>query len=173
MQTATSLSAPLSRTELVDLFLSFSKEIGIPLIPQTLTKNEQLLGLKAEHGCICYDLDKIQYPGDILKLTARMAICTPQIRSQLMGAGIENDNLKEKREIAALLWVYAACNKLNVDVNIVLQNDKTKGETEWYFDNFNRRNYIGLSLLCSMQLAEKESFPTMKGWLRSQGQINN
>lgn len=166
MQTATSLSMPLSHAQLVDIFLSFSKEIGLSLIPKTLNGTEELHGLKAEAGKICLDLEKIKFPGDILKLTARMAICKPEIRSNLVGSGIQNDHLKEQREIAALLWIYAACKKLNIGAEIVLQNDKTKGETEWFLDNFKRQNYIGLPLLCSMKLSEKSSFPEMQNWLR-------
>lgn len=167
MQTATTLSVPLSHAKLVDIFLNFSKEIGLPLISKTLDGNEELLGLKAESGNISLDIEKVKYPGDILKLTARMAICKPEIRRQLVGAGIQNDHLKEQREIAALLWIYAACKKLDIGLDIVLQNDKTKGETEWFLDNFKRQNYIGLPLLCTMNLAEKNAFPAMKHWLRS------
>lgn len=167
MQTATTLSMPLSHAKLVDIFLSFSKEIGLPLISKSLDVNEELPGLRAEYGNICLDVERIQFPGDILKLTARMAICKPEIRSQLQGAGIQNDHLKEQREIAALLWIYSACKKLGIGPEIVLQNDKTKGETEWFLDNFKRKNYIGLPLLCSMNLAEKTSFPEMQKWLRS------
>ncbi len=167
MQTATILSMPLSHAQLVDIFLNFSKEIGLPQISKTLNGNEELHGLQAENGHICLDVDKIKFPGDVLKLTARMAICKPEIRSKLVGSGIQNDHLKEQREIAALLWIYAACEKLNIGPEIVLQNDKTKGETEWFLDNFKRKNYIGLPLLGSMNLAKKASFPEMENWLRS------
>tara|TARA_R110002072_G_scaffold158421_4_gene309355 strand:+ start:100 stop:606 length:507 start_codon:yes stop_codon:yes gene_type:complete len=166
MQTATSPSPLLSQAQLVELFLNFSKEIGLQFIPKSLVGNEELPGLKAESANIYYDLERIKFPGDILKLSARIAICKPEIRRILVGAGIQNDHLKEQREIAALLWIYAACQKLNIDPKIVLQNDSSKGETEWYLDNFNRRNYIGLSLLCSMKLAEKPNFPMMEKWLR-------
>lgn len=167
MQAVQEVSLSTSQAELVDLFTSFISKIGVQMEEREIHVETDLAGLFTENGILYYDLRKVESAGDILRLASRIAICRPEIRNQLKGDGIQQDALKGQREIASLLWTYAACIKLNISPEVVIHKDEAKGESAWLFDNFNRKNFIGLPLICSMGLTEEFQYPEMKQWLRA------
>lgn len=166
MYNTAALSIPQSKKKIVDLFVSFIKEIDLPFSSDyTDDFGNHPEGVMVLNGVLVYDLERLDQPVDLLTLASRIAITRPSIRQQLATNGIQDDNLKEQREIAALLWCYAACTNLGVDPSI-LRRDHLKGEEEWLLDNFGRRNYIGLPLICEIGLTDSAIFPAMHSWIR-------
>ena len=155
---------------------TFFDEIGLTWMQCTLSDEPTFLpGIKIQHGCLKFDLDKLKYPGDLLHEAGHLAVETPA-RRELMSDNVdENHNPAASLEIAAVLWSYAALHHLNLPVEFVFHEEGYKGEADWLIKEFAQGNYLGLPLLQWMGLCFDETnaviknqapFPHMVRWLR-------
>jgi hypothetical protein len=156
----------VNNQNIIDLIVSFLRSINISVVEQELPNDTFLPGLSLYGNSILMDRETLKYPGDLLHEAGHLAITEEEIRP-LIGTSKMNDNWPtDGDEIAAIIWSYAACCFLNLDLEIVFHSNGYKNESEWLIDQFNNKNYIGLPLLEWMSLCNKEEFPKMKKWVR-------
>ena len=152
--------------ENVEGIINFLKSINIEVIETSLRNETFLPGLRIQGQTILYDREKLKYPGDLLHEAGHIAVTEAHLRP-LIGSNVNNEHTpNEGEEIAAILWSYAACRHLNLDLSIVFHPDGYKNESDWLIEQFGSKNYIGLPLLEWMSLCDKGEFPKMKKWLR-------
>ena len=144
----------------------FLESIGINIVEETLLNNTFLPGIMVKENSIFIDTNKLKYPGDLLHEAGHLAVSEAHLRSLIGTSEIDADWPKDGEEIAAILWSYAACHYLNLDLRIVFHTDGYKNESEWLIEQFSNKNYIGLPLLEWMGLCTSDEFPKMKKWLR-------
>lgn len=151
---------------IVPVIIQFLNTIGIPVIEQSLHDTTFLPGIKVHAGTLIIDPNRLKYPGDLLHEAGHIAVTTPTKRP-LIDTNKTNSNWPSNGdEIAAILWSYAACIHLQLDINIVFHENGYKNESNWLIKQFNNKNFIGLPLLEWMGFCKKETFPKMDKWLR-------
>jgi hypothetical protein len=95
-------------------------EIGIPVRPASLGDDDQLPGVRIEHGSLLVDESKLLYPGDVVHEAAHIAVMPPSVRAQVVGALPHEPG----EEMAALAWSYAlAVVDIQPKMEGVLQKD--------------------------------------------------
>lgn len=104
--------------------------------------------------------------GDILHEAGHIAV-TPKEQRILIGTTKINSSWPtDGDEIVAILWSYAACCHLKLDLEVVFHPNGYKNDSNWLIEQFTNKNYIGLPLLEWMDLYKKEEFPVMRKWIR-------
>ncbi|MBK8564078.1 MAG: aspartyl/asparaginyl beta-hydroxylase domain-containing protein [Saprospiraceae bacterium] len=169
------LETQLERGQQIAQISAFLNGIGIATRPATLEAETFLPGVKIEAGCILYDFEKLQHPGDLLHEAGHIAVVPAEERKHMTGnVGMDDKNAMGD-EIAAILWSYAALKAIGLPPEAVFHQDGYKGQSEWHIENFTGGNYIGLPLLEWFGMAaggqkaiEKgvKPFPAMIRWLR-------
>jgi len=152
--------------EIIPYIINFLKSIQIEVIETPVSDDTFLPGLRIKGQTIFYDPEKLKYPGDLLHEAGHIAVTEEKLRPLIGTLSSEEQKPNEGEEIAAILWSFAACRHLNLDLSIVFHPGGYKNESQWLIEQFNSQNYIGLPLLEWMSLCDKEDFPKMKKWLR-------
>ena len=151
---------------LTDKITDFLKSIGINVVEKPLTNDTFLPGIKVQENSIFVDVNQLKHPGDLLHEAGHLAVSETHIRPLIGTSEIDTDWPKDGEEMTAILWSYAACYHLDLDLKVVFHPDGYKNESEWLIEQFNSKNYIGLPLLEWMGLCTSDEFPNMKRWLR-------
>lgn len=156
-----------------DEIVNFINSVGINVVFETLNKDTFLPGITIRHGHLIVDMDKLNYPGDLLHEAGHVAVTSAGKRSTL------NDNVDTLaadggNEMAAIAWSYAACKHVGIDPSIVFHESGYKGSSKSFIDNFNQGRYFGVPLLqCYGMTYEPnkaaeiniEPYPAMINWL--------
>jgi len=149
--------------------------LGIQLAYKSLPHATFLPGLDLAANCICIDLEKLAYPGDLLHEAGHLAVTTARQRAAIASPQSEHPWPTDGEEIAAVLWSYAAAVHLNIPLDVVFHDGGYKNDSSWLIDNFSSGNYIGLPFLqwaglCYDELKARQhqtqAFPTMLRWMR-------
>jgi len=122
---------------------AFIESIGIPVRTAVIDGPTFLPGMKIELGALVVDLEKLQYPGDLLHEAGHLAIQTPEARST-MNDDAGNDG---GSEMTAIAWSYAAALHLGIDVDVVFHSDGYKGGAKSIAENFGAGRYFGVPML--------------------------
>jgi hypothetical protein len=155
--------------------ITFLKDIGIDIVEKELDEATFLPGLSLGSNCIFIDLEKLEYPGDILHEAGHLAVTTPLERHQIGTENMSKDWPSQGEEIATMLWSFAACKHLELPLEYVFHAGGYKGSSNWLMDNFSSGNYIGLPFLEWTQMSlsiekahehNKPAFPEMIKWMR-------
>ncbi|PHR11279.1 MAG: hypothetical protein COA40_11710 [Aequorivita sp.] len=157
------------RELILDTIFRFLEKISIAYSLTDIETETFLPGIQIKNGTLQIDLQKLKYPGDLLREAGHIAVTKSEERNILNDNVMENNAEKAGDEMAVLLWSYAAAKKIGLAPEIVFHEDGYKGEAIWLREQFEGKNYIGLPLLQWMGLAETEgdhAFPKMKAWLR-------
>lgn len=156
------------------LIIDFLNEIGIHVIPQKLSGECFLPGLKVFKSNILVDYEQLKYPGDLLHEAGHIAVTEVSLRP-LTGTARLSEWPDQGGEIAAMLWSYAALCYLKLPLELVFHNNGYKGESQWLINEYENKRYHGLPLLEWMGLClseekaaleKKPAFPVMLRWLR-------
>lgn len=154
---------------------NFILSLGIQLEYKSLPQDTFLPGLDLGSNRIYIDLDRLQYPGDLLHEAGHLAVATARQRDAVGSAQSEQPWPTDGEEIAAVLWSYAAAIHLDIPLNIVFHDDGYKGDSTWLIENFSNGNYIGLPFLqwiglCydnkQAEVHQAQAFPVMQRWVR-------
>ncbi|MBO0951052.1 hypothetical protein [Fibrella forsythiae] len=150
---------------------AFLTQIGIPTRQQELPGPTFLPGLLIQDGELLFDPARLAYPGDMLHEAGHIAVSAPAERQRLSGDITDQKPEKAGEELAVLLWSYAACLHLDLDLRVVFHPAGYSGQSEWLIEQFTAGNYVGLPLLVWMGLAQPPQqtgagFPTMIHWVR-------
>jgi hypothetical protein len=165
----------MERTEIIQRISEFLQEAGIPFLQEPIPGETFLPGVTIRNGALIADPEKLLYPGDLLHEAGHIAVVPPEQREQLSDNVITSPEHSDGDEIAAILWSYAALHHIGLSPETVFHPAGYKGQSQWYIDNFQQKNYIGLPLLEWMgmtngpQKAEERntaSYPEMISWLR-------
>ncbi len=164
----------MTDAEQTERIIGFLREIGIPVSIGTIDTDTFLPGILIQGGGMLVDPAKLTYPGDLLHEAGHIAVMMPEDREQLAGDAAKGGM---GDEIVAILWSFAAAQKINLPEEIIFHPGGYKGASAWYIDQFrNQQNYIGLPLLEWMGLTASPAkaqtlgvppFPHMLQWLRS------
>lgn len=161
----TTETAPLAADKWIAPICGFIRYIGLEVRITPLTWDTFLPGVEIEDGVLCYDPEKLLYPGDLLHEAGHIALTPAGQRGKLCGNVINTDPQREGDEIAVMLWTYAAATEAGIPLHVVFHEHGYKGQSDWLTDNYQKGIYIGLPLLKWMGLTE-DDFPKMKKWLR-------
>jgi hypothetical protein len=155
--------------------VQFITSIGIEVKYRPLDDDTFLPGLLIDEGCICIDLDKLKYPGDILHEAGHVAVVPANDRKQLNGATIADRKDRAAEEMMAIAWSFAACKHLGIDPYFVFHETGYKDNGKAIADQFEAGNYFGVPMLqfsgmsAEPKMAETlnlPAFPAMAKWLR-------
>ena len=149
-----------------ETIVNFLQSINIKVVEQELPNDTFLPGLSLYSNSILMDVEKLKYPGDLLHEAGHIAVAEKTIRPLIGTPKIADDWPTDGEELATILWSYAACRFLNLDLEIVFHENGYKNDSKWLIEQFNNKNYIGLPLLEWMGLCNSTEFPTMKKWVR-------
>ena len=148
------------------IIIDFLTSIHINVIEKELTNNTFLPGLSLLGNTILMDSNKLKYPGDLLHEAGHIAT-TEEHKRQLIGTSkMDTTWPTDGDEIATIIWSYAACRHLKLDLEVVFHPNGYKNDANWLITQFSNKNYIGLPLLEWMNLCNKDDFPEMIKWLR-------
>lgn len=156
---------------------NFLRDIGIPVIEETITAETFLPGILIRNGTIVIDREKMLYPGDLLHEAGHIAVMAPEERMAKSGSMSDGKDgpTAGGEEIMAICWSYAALVHLGLPPEFVFHPDGYKGASDWYIEQFTSGTYIGLPGLQWLGLCYDEKkapehgvppFPHMTRWLR-------
>jgi len=159
----------------INLVINFLHEIGIKTQFAEINETSFLPGLLIKDGVLIIDLEKLEYPGDILHEAGHIAVTPSDIRHQLDEELIKKSKDREAEEMMTICWSYAVCRHLNIDPTLVFHDQGYKGGGGYVVENFNEGRYFGLPMLVWVGMTyEKDPidgktpfYPKMKTWLRS------
>lgn len=150
----------------LDQITNFLSSIGIQVVEQKLPTDTFLPGLSLLGSSVLVDMQQLKHPGDLLHEAGHIATTEEKLRL-LIGTPEMGENWpSEGDEIAAILWSFAACHHLKLDLNIVFHPNGYKNDSEWLMEQFSNKNYLGLPLLEWMGFCTTIDFPKMEKWLR-------
>ena len=153
--------------DVLKCIINFLNDIDIIVVEKKLKNDTFLPGLSLEKNTILMDRNKLKYPGDLLHEAGHIAVTEKKLRPLIGTKEMQDDWPSLGDEIAAILWSYAALSHLGLDPKIVFHPDGYKESSDWFIEQFNNKNYIGLPLLEWMGLYDnKQEFPLMKKWIR-------
>lgn len=161
---------------LIDQIKDFIISIGLKAEEGEIPDSTFVPGIYILNGTIWFDRSKLTYPGDLLHEAGHLALMEPKKRPSATGDLEPGDDLKsDSLEIGAILWSYAALKHINLEPKVVFHDAGYRGSSEWYIENFESGNYIGLPLLQWIGLCKKSDdinnnlmgFPHMIEWLRN------
>lgn len=150
----------------------FLQEIGIQVKETELPDDCFLPGLAIEKNTILMDPSRMKFPGDLLHEAGHLAVTEEALRPLIGTDEMDPDWPTPGDEIASILWSYAALKHIDIKPEVVFHPYGYRNQSEWFIEQFQSGNYIGLPLLewmgfCSA--SEKEGvlpFPNMIKWLR-------
>ncbi|WP_256096782.1 hypothetical protein [Pseudoalteromonas luteoviolacea] len=159
----------------INRILEFLSEIDLPyqLIP--LDDDTFLPGLKHNKGVLHIDVEKVQFPGDILHEAGHYAVCEPTERCFLDGniykTGLRHQRPKQQmmgEEMAATAWSVAAAIHLGFPLQVVFHEAGFRGSSESLIEAFEHGGGIGHPLLGAYQMTcPQQGFPAMSVWIRT------
>ena len=160
--TAMSFSTP-------NRIIEFLRAIGLTVEPRDLPNPTFLPGILIEQGKIYYDLEKLDYPGDLLHEAGHLAV-VPGVDRCSFGPDVGDDG---GLEMAAIAWSYAACLFIGLPVETVFHEAGYRGESDCLLSNFAEGRYLGVPILEWRGMAVQKKagrnegpfYPTMKKWL--------
>ena len=162
--------------EMLNRIIVFFNEIDIKVSERQLSDDCILPGCDIQADVICYDKNKLLYPGDLLHEAGHLAMTEAKYRPLIGTKDMDPLWPTEADEIGAILWSWAALKKMDIPAEIVFHEQGYKGESSWLIEQFENKNYIGLPLLqwqglCldAAKAAQENTkpFPHMIKWLRS------
>lgn len=155
--------------------IEFIESIGIKTRYQSLKEDTFLPGLLIDRDCICIDMDKLKYPGDILHEAGHIAVVPAADRKELSADTIIHRENQAAEEMMAIAWSYAACKHLEIEPYLVFHASGYQGGGKQIADQFNDGKYFGVPMLqfagmsAEPKMAETlgmPAFPMMAKWLR-------
>jgi hypothetical protein len=149
-----------------EIIFEFLNSVGIQIVEKKLSQDCFLPGISVLGSSALIDQAQLKHLGDILHEAGHIAVTEPKKRPLIGTKEMDVNWPTDGEEIAAILWSFAACNHLKLDLNVVFHPNGYKGNSDWLIQEFTNKNYIGLPLLSWMGLCTKEAFPKMKKWLR-------
>lgn len=161
---------------LLEKSVAFLNSIGIETSFRRIGNKSFLPGLLINNGMIIIDVEALEHPGDILHEAGHIAVVPGIDRSGLSERNIINRKDREKEEIMAIAWSYAACMHLFINPFFVFHEQGYRGGRDYITNGCRDKNYIGLSLLekIGMTVNEKNArrmnipaYPHMIKWLRA------
>ena len=161
---------------LLEQCVEFLHTIGIETTFRKIGNKSFLPGLLINNGTIIIDKDALQHPGDILHEAGHIAVVPGNDRPSLSERNIITRKDREREEIMAIAWSYAACIHLLIDPFFVFHEQGYRGGRDYITDSCRLKSYIGLSMLerIGLTVTEKKasrlnvpSYPQMIKWLRA------
>jgi hypothetical protein len=157
---------------LVQRFVDFLLEIGIPVEYGDTTEQTFLPGIEVVSGGLLIDRSELLYPGDILHEAGHLAVAPTEIRSSLTGEVIIPGEQPGTVEAAAMCWSYAACLHLDIDPRVVFHEHGYHGRSLGLLQNFALGVFPGLHTLETFGMTvtsgdPSAAFPVMGRWLRA------
>lgn len=146
--------------------LQFLCSINIPVVEETLPADTFLPGLTVRGSNVIMDPEKLKYPGDLLHEAGHIAVTEADMRPLIGTDALTEEWPTAGEEIVAMLWSFAACRHIGLELEVVFHPDGYKGGADWLIDEFNNERYLGLPLLDWMGLCTTADFPKMNRWLR-------
>lgn len=158
----------------LDKILAFLTQIGLDHKLEPINEKTHLPGLIIRSGSLIIDLEKLQYPGDILHEAGHMACTPPEVREAMTDTEEVNKCHDLGNEIITVAWSYAAALHAGIDPQVVFHEHGYKGQGQYLIQHFAGGGTQGLPMLQwlgmtydaynAQRLGEKP-FPHMINWL--------
>lgn len=161
----------MTNESITETIIGFIKKTGIPVYREPITGQTFLPGMMIKDGALIVDTERLLYPGDLLHEAGHIATTPANERNELNDTTTKFD---DGNEMAAIAWSYAACRYLNIDPHIVFHEHGYRGAAKSLADNFNRGQYLGVTLLDWHGMANygahnpeavTNPYPNMVNWL--------
>ncbi|MBL7804276.1 MAG: hypothetical protein JNL02_11110 [Saprospiraceae bacterium] len=159
----------IPREEAIKRICDFLTQIGIPFQKAPIEGRSFLPGLKIDQGSLTIDVDKLEYPGDILHEAGHIALFDPLKRPFLNQEMLDTQPSEQSEEIGVQLWSYFAAEACGVPAEMVFHDGGYHTQNKWIIDNFRKRIFVGMPLLVWMRIADpvpKGEYPVIRNWLR-------
>lgn len=162
---------PDAKKILTEKIAAFLREIGLEICPGTVEFGPIFQGIKVERGVLIYDIERIQFPGDLLHEAGHLAVKTPAER-KLADANMGPDPAEE---MMAISWSYAAALHLGIPPEVVFHDTGYRGGSQSLLDNFAEGRYLAVPMLQWLGMTQDAKraaenggvpYPKMKCWLR-------
>jgi hypothetical protein len=145
--------------------LPFLARVGVPVTLAPVAACAFLPGLTVAAGGIVADLDRLEWPGDLLHEAGHVAVTAPALRPTL--AEVSGDPAEE---MAAIAWSYAAAHAIGLPAEIVFHAGGYRGDGGWIADAFGQGRGPGVPMLALWGMTghagAPDGFPAMRRWLR-------
>jgi hypothetical protein len=165
MPAADAIEDPLTRR-----IVAFLEAVGIPVALETLPRETFLPGIDLRAGGLVVDMEKLEWPGDLLHEAGHIALTEPELRASLSRP---SDDPGE--EMAAIAWSYAASVALGLEPSVVFHERGYHGDSQALISNFTNGRDVGVPLLVCYGMAADSRrpdpngprpYPHMLRWLR-------
>lgn len=153
----------------------FLMEIGVPVEFRDLEGYCFLPGIQIANGILLIDIDRLQFPGDIIHEAGHIAVVPPAERATLNEISICERPMREAEEMMVIAWSYAVCVHLNIDPSFVFHDQGYHSGGSHLADQFKEGRYFGVPMLqwTGMALEKREPqnphlpvYPAMINWMR-------
>lgn len=161
----------MSNNNYLPLIMDFIRQVGIDIVPGLIHEETFLPGIKIQNGALIYQMDKLQFPGDLLHEAGHIAVSPSEVRQQLQN-DVSEFGQGPAEEMAAIAWSWAAITYLKIPAEVVFHENGYKGASQSHIEAFSTGGGFGYPLLsywkmCATDSAGKPAFPVMLNWLRS------
>lgn len=153
----------------VTAILKFFDDISLKYSLTELAERTFLPGIKIHQGGLLIDVQKLEFPGDLLHEAGHIAITPSSKRDQLSG-DMKDFGHEGGDEMSAIAWSWAAMKHIGLDPSILFHAGGYRGASESLASAFSGDQGFGYPLLYSWFMCEKpgqpDGFPKMKCWYR-------
>lgn len=171
------LEAILNFCQGLPLRVEISDVLPLDAVAPTAT----LAGLLLSKGVLTICPQQVEYPGDILYLSATLALCHPDVRFKVSGpVRFQSDQTRIAHAMVTAAWCYAACVHLNLPVLTAFHDGGYQGQGAWLAQSYEGGQYFGLPFLQLFGMAQDSqaasvsgyaAFPNMLHWVRTEDEL--
>lgn len=157
--------------------IRFISSIGIEVEEAVINEETFLPGILIRNGRLLVDMEKLQYPGDLLHEAGHLAVM-PASERKNAGGNVGQQQPEQQaagEEMMAIAWSYAALKHLQLPPETVFHPDGYKGASDWLIEQFAGGTPLSLPLMQWVGLCYDERnaalhncapYPHMLKWLR-------
>lgn len=164
-----------NKRELISKITTFINDIGLVCVEGEIPQETFLPGMHIENGCITYNYDLVNHPGDLIHEAGHLAVIMPDERKVAGPDNISGSMDPGGAEMGAIAWSWAALKHLQLPAEVLFHEEGYKDGSANLIENFSEGHYLGVPLLQWMGLtkepkigieADDFTYPAMKKWLR-------
>jgi hypothetical protein len=159
----------MTNQELLSRCFEFLDEIGIPWKQESISESTFLPGIKIENGGLIIDLEKLDYPGDVLHEAGHIALLPASDRPFVDQKMLDSIPPAQSMEIGVILWTILAARHLGIPEEMIFHAGGYKGQSDWWLQMTQQKTYVGMPLLQWAGIARlnHNGEPEVLNWLRN------
>jgi hypothetical protein len=166
----------MNHQEYFDHIVQFIERVGIRVARAEVSADSFLPGIAIADGALVVDVNRLQWPGDLLHEAGHLAVLPSELRARASDDVQVGAELGDAGEQEALAWAYAAAVELAIPIEVLIHEGGYRGGSKALLQMYEVGIYPGLRGLCSAGLTQAVGFtencgeiryPRMLRWLRN------